>query len=30
MGENDRETLAAEVLHELRQPLMGLKAWLQL
>lgn len=30
MGANDRETLAAEVLHELRQPLMGLKAWLQL
>lgn len=30
MGANDRETLAAEVLHEIRQPLMGLKAWLQL
>src|SRR5689334_8913561 len=30
MGADERETLAAEVLHELRQPLMGLKAYLQL
>lgn len=30
MSRSDHETLASEALHELRQPLMALKAWLQL
>lgn len=30
MADSDKDALAAEVMHELRQPLLALKAWLQL